>query len=199
MAQFHFDPESYAALMAEEVPNYERLQDEIAAASRGQPAARILDLGTGTSVTAHRVLAAHRDARLVGIDESENMLAVARKALPAESDLRVSRLEDPLPTGPFDLVVSALAVHHLDGPGKRALFRRVAAVLAPAGRLVLGDLIIPDNPADAVTPIDGDYDQPSTLPDQLAWLREAGLAPSVTWSDRDLAVILARKPGRLAR
>ena len=194
MAQFHFDPDSYAALMAEEVPAYERLQDEVAAASRGRPAARVLDLGTGTGVTALRVLAAHPDARLVGIDESADMLAVARKALPPESDLRVSQLEDPLPPGPFDLVVSALAVHHLDGPGKRDLFRRIAAVLAPAGRLVLADLIIPDHPADAVTPIDGDYDQPSTLADQLTWLREAGLDPSVTWSDRDLAVILASRP-----
>jgi len=43
------------------------------------------------------------------------MLAHARRVL-ARADLRVSRLEDELPPGPFDLVVSALAVHHLDGP-----------------------------------------------------------------------------------
>jgi tRNA (cmo5U34)-methyltransferase len=39
----------------------------------------------------------------------------------------VSRLEDALPVGNIDLVVSALAVHHLDGAGKADLFARIAA------------------------------------------------------------------------
>jgi hypothetical protein len=46
---------------------------------------------------------------LVGIDESAGMLAATSAAV-AAADLRVSRLEDPLPEGDFDLVVLALAV-----------------------------------------------------------------------------------------
>jgi tRNA (cmo5U34)-methyltransferase len=189
MSQFHFDPETYEALMAEEVPGYERLQEQVAAATRGRPATRILDLGTGTGVTARRVLTAHTDAHLVGIDASARMLAVARETLPAGSDLMVSRLEDPLPAGPFDLVVSALAVHHLDGRGKRDLFRRLAEVMAPGARLVLGDVIVPDDPADVVTPIDGDHDRPSKVAEQLTWLREAGFTPAAFWLEGDLAVL----------
>jgi tRNA (cmo5U34)-methyltransferase len=101
------------------------------------------------------------------------------------------RLQDPLPGGPFDLVLSVLAVHHLDGPGKADLFRRVAAVLAPGGRLVLGDVVIPDDPADAVTPLSPDFDLPSRVDEQLAWLRAAGLDGRVAWAERDLAVIVA--------
>ena len=58
-------------------------------------------------------------ARLVGIDESPPMLEQARADLPADrvEELRVARLQDPLPEGPFELVFSALAVHHLDGAG----------------------------------------------------------------------------------
>jgi tRNA (cmo5U34)-methyltransferase len=82
-------------------------------------------------------------------------------------------------------------VHHLDGPGKADLFTRVAAVLAPRGRLVLGDVVIPADPADVVTPIDGVYDQPSTVADQLDWLRAAGLDARVSWSERDLVVLTA--------
>jgi hypothetical protein len=48
------------------------------------------------------------------------MLAAAT-AEAAGADLRVGRLQDPLPQGNFDLVVSALAVHHLDGAGKADL------------------------------------------------------------------------------
>jgi tRNA (cmo5U34)-methyltransferase len=197
VAQFHFDPEGYEALMSEEVPAYHRLQDEVAAAGPERPARTILDLGTGTGVTALRVLRAHPGARLVGIDASPPMLAVARAALPPETDLRVSRLEDPLPEGRFDLVVSALAVHHLDAAAKRDLFLRVAEVTAPGGRFVLGDLIVPDDPADVVTPIDGEYDQPSTLAEQLAWMTGAGFAAKTAWSERDLAVLVGDLPDRL--
>ena len=110
------------------------------------------------------MLRLHPDAHVVGIDESESMLAVGGDELTG-LDLRVSRLEDSLPDGSFDLVVSALAVLHLDGPGKADLFARIAERLRPGGRFVLGDLVIPDDASDVVTPVDGVYDMPSTVAD----------------------------------
>lgn len=187
MGQFHFHPDEYVALMRSEMPGYERLQGEAAAAT-GRGAQRLLELGTGTGETARRVLARHPGAKLVGIDASAGMLAAA--GLPG-ADLRVQRLEDPLPDGPFDLVFSALAVHHLDGPAKAGLFRRVAAVLAPGGRFVLADVVVPEDPADATTPLDPGYDLPSGAEEQVAWLREAGLEARVVWSERDLAVLVS--------
>ena len=194
MAQFHWDPDSYLELMRDEVPQYERLQDEVAAATSGIDARRVLELGTGTGETARRVLAVHPAAQLVGIDESPGMLEAARSALdPARVRLMDGRLQDPLPDGPWDLVVSCLAVHHLDGEGKADLFRRIAAALAPGGRFVLGDVIVPEDLADRVTPIDETegYDLPDRIDDQLRWLAYAGLAPELRWVDRDLAVIAA--------
>ena len=193
MNQFHFNPDFYLELMAEEVPEYARLQDEAAAASADlAPVRRILDLGTGTGETARRVLASHPGAQLVGVDSSPAMLARARMLLP-DADLRVARLEDPLPDGPFDLVVSALVVHHLSGPEKANLFARVAAALRPGGRLVLADVVVPDDPADVVTPVDGTFDVPSTVDEQLAWLRDVGIEPRVAWAHRDLAVLVAAR------
>jgi tRNA (cmo5U34)-methyltransferase len=190
VGQFHWDPDAYLALMSAEVRGYEHLQDELAAATI--PAARILDLGTGTGETARRVLDRHPGARLVGLDESEGMLGAARAALAGRpAELRAGRLEDPLPPGPFGLVVSALAVHHLDGPGKAGLFARVHDVLEPGGRFVLADVVVPEDPGDAVVPLSPGYDLPSPLADQLEWLRAAGLSPAVTWQERDLAVIAA--------
>jgi tRNA (cmo5U34)-methyltransferase len=186
--QFHFHPESYMELMTSELPDYLRLQDEAAAAT-GAGARRLLELGTGTGETALRVLARHPDAALVGIDVSADMLAVARERLPG-ADLRVARLEDRLPSGPFDLVFSVLAIHHIDGPGKADLFRRVAAVVGPGGRFVIGDVVVPDDPADAITPLSDGYDMPSRVDEQLGWLGDAGFSASVAWAARDLAVIV---------
>jgi tRNA (cmo5U34)-methyltransferase len=179
-------------LMRAEVPAYDRLQEAVATTTEGIAVSRVLDLGTGTGVTLAAVLARHPGTRAVGIDESAGMLEVARASLGETTvDLRVGNLADPLPAGPFDLVVSALAVHHLDGPGKADLFRRVAAVVDPPGRFVLGDVVVPEDPADAVVPLSDDYDRPSSVADQLAWLDEAGFEAAVVWSERDLAVVRA--------
>ena len=190
--QFHFHPDTYLALVRSEVPNYDLMQGVIARATAGIEARAILDLGTGTGVTATRVVALHPDAELTGIDSSPEMLGQAKSALP-RGEFLVARLEDPLPTGPFDLVISALAIHHLDGAGKARLFSRVAGVLAPGGRFVFGDVVVPADPADAVTPVDGTYDQPSGLGEQVEWLAAVGLRPRVVWAEQDLAVVAADK------
>ena len=192
MSQFHFDPDSYLAMMREDMPRYDELQDVVAAATAGLVVERILELGTGTGETARRLLSLYPEARLVGIDASEAMLAVARADLSA--DLRVQRLEDRLPEGPFDLVVSALAVHHLNADEKRDLFSRVRQELAPGGRFVLADLVVPDRVEDVVTPATPDFDKPDTLADILAWLDEAGFVTSVEWSWKDLAAVRADVP-----
>jgi tRNA (cmo5U34)-methyltransferase len=191
VTQFHFDPSTYLENMRADIPVFDELQDETARATEGVAAQDILELGVGTGMTAKRVLAVHPKARLVGIDESEAMLAEADVA----GDLRVSRLEDPLPEGPFDLVVSCLAIHHLDADGKRDLFRRIAAVLKPGGRFVLADVVVPEREEDAVTPTTPGFDRPDALDPQLEWLREAGFAPQTTWTWKDLAVVRADLPG----
>lgn len=191
--QFHFDPETYLAMMISEVPAYEELEDRTAEATIGVAADRILDLGIGTGETAIRVASKHPTAHLVGIDESPEMLAQARRRLP-EGDFRVGRLEEPLPSGRFNLVVSALAVHHLDGPEKANLFQRIAAVLVPGGRFVMPDVVIPDDPGDAVTPINGVYDRPSRVGDLLKWLGEAEFHSYLKWAKRDLAIFVAVRP-----
>jgi len=86
-----------------------------------------------------------------------------------------------------------LAIHHLDGAGKADLFRRVAAVVEPGGRFVIGDVVVPDDPADATTPLSPDYDLPSRADEQLSWLADAGFDARLVWTARDLAVIVARR------
>jgi tRNA threonylcarbamoyl adenosine modification protein (Sua5/YciO/YrdC/YwlC family) len=189
--QFHFDPSSYAEMIHADIPDYDRFQEELTAAS-GTGALRVLELGTGTGETARRLLLRHPEAQLVGVDESSSMLDAARDQLPSDRiDLRVARLQDDLPSGSFDLVASALCVHHLRGPEKRDLFDRVRRVLSPGGRFVLADVVVPADPADAVIDLSPGYDHPDSLRDQLDWLAEAGFSPRVSWEHRDLAVVVA--------
>jgi tRNA (cmo5U34)-methyltransferase len=189
---WYWDPESYLDEMLAEVPAYPEFQERTAAATAGITASEILELGIGTGETTKGVLQVHPDAHLTAIDSSPEMLERARENLPG-ADLRLARLEDPLPAGPYDLVVSALAVHHLDGAGKRDLFRRVSHVLRSDGRFVLADLIVPEREEDVLTPIDWVMDLPDRLDDQLGWLREAGFEAEPFWVHKDLAVVRARR------
>lgn len=189
VTDWEWDPDTYLAEMLEEIPGYEELEDAVAAATEAIAPRNVLELGTGTGETALRVLARHPDSHWTGIDASMQMLARARERLP-QADLRLARLEDPLPPGSFDLVVSVLAVHHLDGPGKQDLFKRVAEV----GELfVLGDVVVPERAEDAVIEIDWEMDLPSSVAEQLAWLDEAGFDASASYVRPDLAVFVARR------
>ena len=195
MGQFHWRPETYLEEIRVELPRYDRLQDEVAAATKGLRVRAALELGIGTGETAGRVLALHPEACLLGIDGSEPMLAAARAALPRDRvELRLLRLEDAPPAGRFDLVFSAFAVHHLESGEKAALFARIASALSPGGRFVFGDVVVPESPADAVSPLEEGFDLPDPLDDQLRWLEDAGLEPRVAWAWKDTAVVRADSP-----
>jgi tRNA (cmo5U34)-methyltransferase len=193
VADVEWNPELYLREIRIEIPRFDEFQDAVAEATLGIEAPSVLELGPGTCETARRVRAVHPEATWTGIDASEAMLRRAREVLP-DADLRLGRLEDPLPEGPFDLVVSALAVHHLDAGAKRDLFRRVGRALRAGGWFVLGDVVVPDRPEDAQIEIDWVVDLPDRTADQLDWLSDAGFDADVVWSHRDLAVIRAKLP-----
>jgi tRNA (cmo5U34)-methyltransferase len=187
---WQWDPDTYLAQMADEIPGYEELQEAVAAATADVRVTQVLELGTGSGETARRVRDLHPEAGWVGIDASEAMLGRARERLP-DADLLVQRLEDELPPGPFDLVVSALAVHHLDDAGKRDLFARVARVLRPGGLFVLGDVVVPAAGQEGPIEIDWVMDLPDSVEDQLGWLRAAGFEAEASSVRVDLAVFRA--------
>lgn len=100
-----------------------------------------LDYGAGTGLLA--LALAPRVRRVLAVDSSQGMLDVlAQKAQAAgfaHVDVRRADFaQDPLPAGPFDLVASALTLHHVADVD--ALFRTFFALLAPGGFLALADL-----------------------------------------------------------
>jgi tRNA (cmo5U34)-methyltransferase len=193
VSQFHFDPDTYLEVIRAELPAYDELEQAVGDATAGGDVRRVLDLGVGTGETTRSVQRLHPDASFVVLDEHPGMLELVAARIPAVERTITGDLLDALPDERFDLVVSALAVHHLDSPRKRALFARLRDVVADGGRFVLGDVIVPDDPADAVTPIEPGVDLPDRLDDLLAWLRDAGFDAEVTWRWHDLVVVRAHR------
>ena len=175
-AQFHSDPETYLEQIRAEVPRYDELQERAIEAIPLAPS-RVLELGIGTGETTRRLRERFPDAQVVGLDASPEMVFRAREM---GIEVRLARMEDPLPDGPWDLVLSVLSVHHLDAAGKRDLFRRVRE---QSRSLVLGDVVQAEP---QVAPIEPGVDFPDPAQDIATWCEG-----EVTWSADDLAVIRA--------
>ena len=146
-AQFHWNPETYLGEIRAEVPRYDELQRAAVDAIPFAPD-RVLELGMGTGETTRVLLEAYPDAWVIGLDSSPEMVFRAREEY---DDVQLARMEDPLPDGPWDLVIAVLSVHHLHSEQKRDLFRRVRE---QSRALVLADVVAVDDPADRTTPLD---------------------------------------------
>jgi tRNA (cmo5U34)-methyltransferase len=159
---------------------------------------RVLDLGAGTGLFSAMLLEHHPDAHIQQLDASEAMLDQARRRFaghPAVSfalgDMTTADI-----CGPWDLVISALAIHHLDDEAKQALFRRIRTALRPGGLFVNAEQVLGPTPeaerryaeiwleqvrAGGVPEAEIAkaqermlHDRCAPVEDQLAWMREAG-------------------------
>lgn len=107
----------------------------------------VVDLGCGQGPLAGAVLERFPAVRVIALDASTSMLEAARAAGARHAPrLRARRcsLEDfpaDVVDGPVDAVVSSLAIHHLDAPGKRRLFEAVVGILRPGGGLAIADIV----------------------------------------------------------
>jgi trans-aconitate methyltransferase len=162
MGQFDWTPEVYLERIRAQIPRYDELQEQAIAAIPFAPE-RVLELGMGTGETTRRLIEAYPDAWVVGLDASPDMVFRARQTY---DDVQLARMEDPLPDGPWDLVISVLSTGELTDDQLQTLCRRVRD---HSRSLVIADAF-----------------EPEKLQDLLGWS-----GGEVTWQADDLAVIRA--------
>jgi tRNA (cmo5U34)-methyltransferase len=175
-AQFHWKPEAYLDQIRAEVPRYDELQ-EAAVAAVPVPPERVLELGMGTGETTRHLLKAFPDAWVIGLDADPNMVYRLREEY---DDVQLARMEDPLPDGPWDLVISVLSVHLISDDAKRTLFRRVRD---HAKAMVIGDVVKADP---QLTTVDPSVERLDTAEELAEWCDG-----EITWTEDDLAVVRA--------
>lgn len=150
-SEFDREAAAYDTRVAETMPGYTELHDMLIWGIPFLPtrAFRLLELGVGTGTLTGRLLETFPHATLTGIDLSPKMIALARRKLRPFKD-RVELLQSHLAEfdlpGPFDAVVSSLAIHHLTNPEKTELFRKLRALLPPGGYFGDADDHLPEDP-----------------------------------------------------
>jgi SAM-dependent methyltransferase len=118
-----YDETSYEAADAEEVAELARLGDVIGAL----PPGRTLDVACGTGF-----LTRYLQGEIVGLDQSEEMLRLARERVPRASFVRGDAIPLPFPDDSFDRVFTSNFYGHLEPSERRSFLaeaRRVAREL----------------------------------------------------------------------
>lgn len=187
-------------------------------ATRGNPAPRVLDVGAGTGLMTQHILEKRPDAVCTLVDFAEEMLKIARQRFSGLANVRYvsGDYQDADMGSGYDVIVSALSIHHLDDPGKERLYRRLYGLLSDGGVFVNADQMLGATPG-----IEADYqrrwrekimmsdipdaektaaigrmkmDRPATLADNLQWLRDAGFRDvDVYYKYYNFAVISGRR------
>jgi SAM-dependent methyltransferase len=103
------------------------------------PDGAVLDLGAGTGANLGRLLDMDMPlASYTGVDVTEAMLTQARQKYASLSQAHFRRLDlmtDPLPEGPFDLIISTWALEHMADPG--LVVQKAWQQLGAGGHMVL--------------------------------------------------------------
>jgi SAM-dependent methyltransferase len=170
-------------------------------------ARRILDLGTGDGRLLALLQADRPETRGVALDFSELMLDAAGQRFAGDERIEVVAhdLTQPLPAlGRFDVVVSSMAIHHLEHERKRSLYGEIFELLEPGGvfanfehvasathRLHLRFFAAIDEPLEHEDPSDRLLD----VETQLVWLREHGFDDvDCYWKWLEMALLVGVKP-----
>ena len=178
----------------------------------------VADLGAGSGLFAAHVQAVYPKASFTLVDASSDMLDLARKRFQNTTETLTfvkQRLEDFSESEKFDVVISSLAIHHLEDSDKRSLFERAFAALRPGGAFINVDQIKGRPPFDRLywetwlakvraagasenqiqTSIKRrkEFDRDAHLSDQLTWLRQTGFVADCIYKHYFVAVFLAIK------
>lgn len=109
---------------------------------------KILDIGAGTGLLTAFFLEKYPNASITLIDLSDKMLEVAKERFSGKNNIEYITA-DYLKyqfNDTYDMVVSALSIHHLEEQQKKDLFRKVYAILKHGGIFINADQTYGETP-----------------------------------------------------
>lgn len=158
----------------------------------------ILDLGAGTGILTSYVLKHKPSSKVTLVDISEKMLEIARQRFSGNDNVEyiVGDYSNYSSPEKFDIIVSALSIHHLDDAIKKSIYDKCYSLLNPNGIFINADQVYGETPFIEnlnkknwkesiensnleIGEIQSAYeriklDKEASLEQQLDWLKEAG-------------------------
>ncbi|MFA4824302.1 MAG: methyltransferase domain-containing protein [Methanoregula sp.] len=179
----------------------------------------ILDIGAGTGLLSALMIQKFPDAALTLVDLSESMLSVAQERFAGRKDVRyiTGNYSSVDFAGRYDLICSALSIHHLEHEEKHRLYKKIYDALKPGGMFVNADQVLGETVAInrrymaywdeflVPCPLSAEdkkqmlyrretFDKNEKLSVQLAWLQECGFNEiDLVYKNRLFVVFTGRK------
>jgi len=179
----------------------------------------ILDIGAGTGLLTSFVYSLYPNSNYTVVDISEEMLQQAKRRFNNQQNFQyiIADYTNYIFTNKFDVVVSALSIHHLEHDEKRQLYANIFGILNSGGVFINGDQFISRSPMfedkihehwrDTIKQsvltqdeINGAFermkmDKPATTEANLEWLEEAGfINVDLLYKYYSFGVICGMKP-----
>jgi tRNA (cmo5U34)-methyltransferase len=218
----HFEREAfrYDQLILKLIPQYREQNALLLDLIPFEPTAplKVLDLGCGTGVLSYLILERFAHAHVRAFDLANAMLEACKTNVAERfgdrATFQLGNFADDDFGTDYDLIVSGLAIHHLDDASKQTLFQRLFGALKPGGVFLDRDLVTGSTPAltqqynqlwqtfIAANGEDAAYwfsqsqseDLPASVEQQLQWLHTAGFGEiGCHWRYLNFAIFGGRK------
>jgi len=200
----HFETEAFEfdSQIIKIIPYYEQMITALIDSVQFEPfaAIRIIDLGCGTGTVAKRLGDKFPNSTIVCLDIASKMIEIAKYKMSGRKNTEFivgdfSKIEFK---EPFDVVVSSLALHHIQtDEEKKEFYTKIYKVLTNSGQFLNADVVLATTdyqqninmnrwidymnksvPMDEIQqrwlPAHKTEDRPSILMEQLKWLDEIG-------------------------
>lgn len=220
----HFEKEAdqFDSIIIKLIPYYEKMLSALIDSIHFSldEEIRIIDLGCGTGTIAKRLSEKFPNAKIVCLDIASNMIDIAKHKLSdhKNSEFIVGDFSKIDFEEQFDIVVSSLALHHIESDEeKKAFFQKIYTILGKNGQFINADLVLASNDflqnvyldrwigfmnkSVSLEEINNRWlvnykneDRPSRLVDQIHWLEEIGFnAVDVVWKYYNFSVYTGSK------
>jgi tRNA (cmo5U34)-methyltransferase len=176
---------------------------------------RIIDLGCGTGTVAKRISEKFRNSKIICLDIAANMIDIAKIKLAEHKDVEFihgdfSNIDFH---NKFDVVVSSLALHHLENDQcKKEFYEKIYDILTDSGLFINADIVLASTDYNQIInmirwieymnksvpqndifsnwiPKYKAEDKPARLIDQLKWMEEIGFkSVDVFWKYYNFSV-----------
>lgn len=207
----HYDEHMKSTFQQEFTRYYQVIAQPMTAT---QEVITVLDLGCGTGNELESILAKAPNARITGMDLSEQMLQkLARKYSPYLEQITLrceSYLTADFGRATYDYIVSVQTMHHFLPEVKVGLYQKIKRALKPSGKYVEGDYVVSFAEAEellaryqaivAQFSLDDasqyHLDIPTTVDTQIQLLKESGFATVdllYHWGKADVVVAQTSK------
>ena len=215
----HFDAEAkvFDSIIIKLIPYYNQMIDALTDSIHfdNDSPIRIIDLGCGTGTVAKRISEKFPNSKIVCLDIASNMIDIAKNKLSEHKDAEFitgdfSNIDFD---DKFDVVVSSLALHHLENDNcKKKFYIKIYDILTDFGLFINADVVLAstdyqqninmnrwiefmnksiskDEIIDNWIPKYQAEDRPARLMDQLKWLEDIGFkSVDVIWKYYNFSV-----------